>query len=196
MVKVGDKELATLSRGKFVGERTLVTGKLRSASCMARTRVTAIVMQKRDFLDVNNPMVDWMIPYDAMRAVLKESPLLSQLATGQLEMLLDRCGPKMEAAEGHELVAIKQPIDAIIVIISGSVTLHDKDGAVRSPLAAFAALPCQHHALASCLSCDTARTTLGAPCALYTCPPLQHTGALPCRRQLLCVHARWMSLGQ
>ena len=74
MVKIGDKELSTLGRGKFVGERTLVTGKLRSASCVAKTQVTAIVMQKREFLEVNNPMLDWMIPYDAARAVLRDAP--------------------------------------------------------------------------------------------------------------------------
>lgn len=131
VVKIGDKELSTLGRGKFVGERTLVTGKLRSASCVAKTRVTAIVMQKREFLEVNNPMLDWMIPYDAARAVLKDQPSVRSLSAEQFETLLDRFQPKSEAVEGATLCLHGAPIDALLVFITGTVELIDSQGQVR-----------------------------------------------------------------
>lgn len=132
VVKAGAKELSTLGRGKFVGERTLVTGKLRSADCVARTRVTAIVMQKREFLEVDNPMLDWMIPYDAARAVLKEQPEVAGLAAEQFETLLDRVGAKMEAQQGEVIVAKGTPIDVITVFITGMCELVNEQGKVRA----------------------------------------------------------------
>jgi hypothetical protein len=132
VVKIGDQELSTFGRGKFVGERTLVTGKLRSASCIAQTRVTAIVMQKREFLEVHNPMLDWMIPYDAASAVLKDQPEVKALGSDQVELLLDRFGPKVEAARDTVLVAISSAIDSLFVFISGTVELLDAAGDVRT----------------------------------------------------------------
>jgi Cyclic nucleotide-binding domain len=131
VVKVGEKELSTLGRGKFVGERTLVTGKLRSASCIAKTRVTAIVMQKREFLEVDNPMLDWMIPYDAARAVLKDAPEVKTLAPEQFETLLDRFQPKCEAHQGATVVAAGAVIDALVVFITGTIELVDASGQAR-----------------------------------------------------------------
>lgn len=132
VVKIGDKELATLGRGKFVGERTLVTGKLRSASCVAQTRVTAIVMNKKEFLDVSNPMLDWMIPYDAARAVLTFQPVVKQLTSDQFESLLDHFEPKQEALQDTQIIAVNSPIDKLWVFITGSVELRDADGQVTA----------------------------------------------------------------
>ena len=144
VVEIGNKELSTLGRGKFVGERTLVTGQLRSASCIAKTQVTAIVMQKRDFLEVNNPMLDWMIPYDAARAVLKEQPDVKSLSAEHFETLLDRFQPKAEAAAGATLCLHGSPIDALIVFITGTVELVDAQGQVRGWL-------CVRSLLAACV---------------------------------------------
>lgn len=130
VVKIGDKELATLGRGKFVGERTLVTGKLRSASCVAQSRVTAIVMKKKEFLDVSNPVLDWMIPYDAARAVLAHQPEVKQITSDQFESLLDHFEPKQEAVQDAQLIQIGSPIDKLWVFITGSVELRDADGQV------------------------------------------------------------------
>lgn len=133
VVKIGDKELATLGRGKFVGERTLVTGKLRSASCVAHTRVTAIVMKKKEFLDVSNPMLDWMIPYDAARAVLTHQPVVKELTSDQFESLLDNFEPKQEAVQNTQLLPAGSPVNKLWVFITGTVELRDAAGQVSSP---------------------------------------------------------------
>eukprot|EP00803_Ostreobium_quekettii_P004992 evm.model.scf_3495.1 EVM.evm.TU.scf_3495.1 scf_3495:2198-3749(-) len=64
-------EVAVLGRGQFVGERTLITGKLRSADCVAQGQVTVVVIAKKDFWDLDNPLLAWMLDYDAVTCVLK-----------------------------------------------------------------------------------------------------------------------------
>ena len=48
-----------------------VAGKLRSADCVARGKVTAVVLSKHDFADLDNPLLSWMLDYDAVANVLK-----------------------------------------------------------------------------------------------------------------------------
>lgn len=64
-------EVAILGRGQFVGERTLITGKLRSADCVALGQVSVVVINKSDFWDLDNPLLAWMLDYDAVTCVLK-----------------------------------------------------------------------------------------------------------------------------
>ena len=47
------------------------TGKLRSADCIADGCVHVVVMNKKDFLDLDNPLLGWMLDYDAVATVLK-----------------------------------------------------------------------------------------------------------------------------
>jgi hypothetical protein len=165
VVKIDEKAVSTLTRGKFVGERTLVTGKLRSASCVAQDRVTAIVMNKKEFLDVNNPMLDWMIPYDAARAVLASQPEVRELSSEKLEALLDHFEPKSEAALGSVITQCGMPIDKLWVFITGTVELKDANGVVRlqcvlSPICItvvgflLAKVSARHRNLDFCPSCS------------------------------------------
>lgn len=48
-------------------------GKLRTADCIAKGHVDVVVMSKRDFQDLDNPLLAWMIDYDAVATVLKAS---------------------------------------------------------------------------------------------------------------------------
>jgi cGMP-dependent protein kinase 1 len=89
-------------------------------------------MQKREFLEVNNPVLDWMIPYDAARAVLSHRPEIRQLASDQFEMLLDRFGSKQEVCKGHVLVEAGAMLDSLVVFITGTIELHDPQGEVRA----------------------------------------------------------------
>lgn len=49
-------------------------GKLRTADCVAVGKVDAVVMSKREFQDLDNPLLAWMIDYDAVASVLKVRP--------------------------------------------------------------------------------------------------------------------------
>jgi len=46
-------------------------GKLRTADCNAKGSVEAVVMSKKDFQELDNPLLAWMIDYDAVATVLK-----------------------------------------------------------------------------------------------------------------------------
>lgn len=46
-------------------------GKLRSADCVAEGRVQVVVINKKDFLDLDNPLLAWMLDSDAVTTVLR-----------------------------------------------------------------------------------------------------------------------------
>ena len=64
-------EVANLGRGQFVGERAVINDRLRSADCVAQGTVQVVVMKKKDFMDLDNPLLTWMLDYDAVATVLK-----------------------------------------------------------------------------------------------------------------------------
>lgn len=47
------------------------TGKLRSADCVAEGRVQVVVINKKDFMDLDNPLLAWMLDSDAVTTVLR-----------------------------------------------------------------------------------------------------------------------------
>lgn len=49
-----------------------------------------IVLRKRDFLDLDNPLLAWMLDYDAVSAVLKSLPAFKGLTQESMEHVLDR----------------------------------------------------------------------------------------------------------
>jgi cGMP-dependent protein kinase len=57
---------------------------------VAESEVRVVVLRKRDFLDLDNPLLAWMMDYDAVAAVLKALPQLKQLKQEQMEQVLDR----------------------------------------------------------------------------------------------------------
>lgn len=78
-------------------------------------------MQKKDFLEVNNPMLDWMLPYDAARAVLKAQPEVKDLTPVKFESVIDAFGGKQEEPEGTVLLEHGKEIDRLIVFITGNL---------------------------------------------------------------------------
>ncbi len=56
-----------------------------------KTNPKVIVLRKRDFLDLDNPLLAWMLDYDAVSAVLKSLPAFKGLAQEAMEHVLDRC---------------------------------------------------------------------------------------------------------
>ena len=56
-------------------------GKLRTADCVAKGHVEVVVMSKRDFQDLDNPLLAWMIDYDAVTTVLRVRVLAQQISS-------------------------------------------------------------------------------------------------------------------
>lgn len=49
----------------------IAAGKLRSADCVAEGRVQVVVINKKDFMDLDNPLLAWMLDSDAVTTVLR-----------------------------------------------------------------------------------------------------------------------------
>ncbi len=46
---------------------------MRSADCVAEGHVEAVVMNKKDFMDLDNPLLNFMLDYDAVAALTRVS---------------------------------------------------------------------------------------------------------------------------
>ncbi|GAX83981.1 hypothetical protein CEUSTIGMA_g11406.t1 [Chlamydomonas eustigma] len=121
--KGGLVEAVVLGRGQFVGERAVINNKLRSADCVARGTVQVVVMKKRDFMDLDNPLMAWMLDYDAVSACLRFVPHLKGLKQEQMEQILDRFDARQEVANGHVLVNQGDVVDKMFVIKLGELSL-------------------------------------------------------------------------
>uniref|UniRef100_A0A383VZL0 cGMP-dependent protein kinase n=1 Tax=Tetradesmus obliquus TaxID=3088 RepID=A0A383VZL0_TETOB len=126
--KGGRIEVAVLGRGQFVGERSVINDKLRSADCVAQGRVQVVVLRKRDFLDLDNPLLAWMLDYDAVSAVLKALPAFKKLKQEQMEHIFDRFEARQELYQGDTIVNQGEPIEKIFVVKMGEVQLLAPDG--------------------------------------------------------------------
>ncbi|WIA31049.1 hypothetical protein OEZ86_001080 [Tetradesmus obliquus] len=126
--KGGRIEVAVLGRGQFVGERSVINDKLRSADCVAQGRVQVVVLRKRDFLDLDNPLLAWMLDYDAVSAVLKALPAFKKLKQEQMEHIFDRFEARQELYQGDTIVNQGELIEKIFVVKMGEVQLLAPDG--------------------------------------------------------------------
>ena len=153
-------DLARLGRGHFVGERTLITNKLRTADCVAVGQVKVhsncsrfidtveadsapvppsmlshiadhllfqvLVMYKKDFLQLDSPLLGWMRDYEAMASVLKSVPALETLTSEQIDFVIDNF--QREEFSKNDIVGTPDTyVSHISVIASGSLTCTDSN---------------------------------------------------------------------
>lgn len=62
------------------------------------------MLKKRDFLDLDNPLLAWMLDYDAVNAVLRSLPAFKRLRPDALEHILDRCDARQELYQGQAVL--------------------------------------------------------------------------------------------
>jgi cGMP-dependent protein kinase len=64
-----------------------------------------VVLRKRDFLDLDNPLLAWMLDYDAVGAVLKSLPAFMGLKQDQMEHIFDRFDARQELYKGDTILS-------------------------------------------------------------------------------------------
>lgn len=69
-----------------------------------------VVLRKRDFLDLDNPLLAWMLDYDAVSAVLKALPAFKKLKQEQMEHIFDRFEARQELYQGDVIVQHGEPV--------------------------------------------------------------------------------------
>lgn len=67
----GRTDVATISRGQLVGQRMIITGKMRSADCVALDRVDVIAVAARDFQNLDTPVLSGYLDFDALTTVMR-----------------------------------------------------------------------------------------------------------------------------
>lgn len=67
--------------------------------------VQVVVLRKRDFLDLDNPLLAWMLDYDAVSAVLKSLPAFKGLKQDQMEHIFDRFEARQELYKGDTIIS-------------------------------------------------------------------------------------------
>ncbi|KAG1669686.1 hypothetical protein FOA52_002070 [Chlamydomonas sp. UWO 241] len=122
-----------LWRGQFVGERAVINNRLRSADCVAQGRVQVVVMRRRDFMDLDNPLLAWMMDYDAVSTCLRYVPVLKGLPPDQVESVLDCFHARQELFCGTEIVRAGDVMDQLVVVKQGEVRLTTPDGTEVPP---------------------------------------------------------------
>lgn len=131
--KGGQIEAVVLGRGQFVGERAVINNKLRSADCVAKGMVKVVVMKKKDFMDLDNPLLAWMMDYDAVSTCLRFVPYVRGVKQEQMEGILDRFDARQEFREGTEIVAQGDLVEKLCVIKLGEVRLIQDGQQVQDP---------------------------------------------------------------
>ncbi|KAG1663103.1 hypothetical protein FOA52_010506 [Chlamydomonas sp. UWO 241] len=114
---------ALLGRGQFVGERAVINNRLRSADCVAEGMVKVVVMKKSDFMDLDNPMLAWMMDYDVLSAALRFMPRFKDIKQELLEQMLDLFDERSEVAQGRHVLSKGDDIDRLHVVKLGEVAL-------------------------------------------------------------------------
>lgn len=73
-----------------------------------------VVLRKRDFLDLDNPLLAWMLDYDAVSAVLKSLPAFRALKQDQMEHVFDRFEARQELHRGDTILQQSSPVSAVV----------------------------------------------------------------------------------
>ncbi|GLC48322.1 hypothetical protein PLESTB_000083500 [Pleodorina starrii] len=131
--KGGNVEVAVLGRGQFVGERAVINDKLRSADCVAQGQVQVVVLKKREFMDLDNPLLAWMLDYDAVSAVIRSLPHFKGLKQEQMENILDRFDAREELSQGDTILNQGDMLEKLYVVKIGEIALYQNDEKVEDP---------------------------------------------------------------
>lgn len=117
------QDIALLGRGHIVGERAVMSEKLRSADCLAHGRVQVVVLKKRDFMDLQNPLLELMLDYDAKEAVMKSLYLFRALSLDLQEQLIARFDHRQQMGRGAVLLKQGSKVDRLFVVKKGELAL-------------------------------------------------------------------------
>lgn len=112
-------EVMRYGRGEFIGERSLMTGTIRTADCVAEGDVQILKLMKDDFL-VMKPLIYEIMKEHMIFTVIKEMPLTKELTEDQIEIIV----PLFEEErymEGDEILTSGDSSDCVYIVESGEV---------------------------------------------------------------------------
>ena len=115
--------LATATRGQLLGQRMVITGKMRSADCVAISNVDALAISARDFAMIDTPILSGWLDYDAITSVLKTTGDLKSLDEIALDDLIEE-SERLTFASGTKIFDEGEEIQGLYIVRSGSIVLN------------------------------------------------------------------------
>ena len=126
-------EVMRYGRGEFIGERSLMTGQIRTADCVADGDVQILKLMKEDFL-VMKPLIHDIMKEHMIFTGLKDMPKTTNLTEDQIEVIV----PQFEEdrfMEGDEVMCIGDESDKVYIVESGEIEGVSSTGEVTKKMA-------------------------------------------------------------
>ncbi|QDZ20511.1 cGMP-dependent protein kinase [Chloropicon primus] len=126
-------EVMRYGRGEFIGERSLMTGQIRTADCVAEGDVQILKLMKEDFL-VMKPLIHDIMKEHMIFTGLKDMPLTTDLTEDQIEVIV----PLFEEdhyMEGDEVLLTGDKSDKVYIVESGEIEGVSSSGEMTKKLA-------------------------------------------------------------
>lgn len=124
-----------LGEGDYFGERALMTNEPRAANVIAKTRVTAMALDRQSFDDLLGPLKE-LIDRNMGIRVLKSVPILTKLSTTERERLFEAFSTlKFEA--GENIITEGENGSTFYIVKSGTLSVFKKKGECNKSRAQF-----------------------------------------------------------
>ncbi len=120
-------QLAVLSRGKVIGQRTVITGRMRSADCIAEGDVDAVAATGSAFAKIDTPLLTGWLDFEAVTTVLKQNKLVSGFTADQLDDLVEDF--VLTTFKAGQVVVPLGTFSGFYIVRAGSVS--NSDASVR-----------------------------------------------------------------
>lgn len=128
ILNAADQVLTSMGEGQLLGQRTVVTGKTRTASCRAAEAIELFRIEAQHFQLLSNPILDWVIDSDSIMSVLR-APQHAMVTDAQAERMMDTF-TKKTLQRGEELLREGQLNNCLFIVRKGSLLgdIHEEDG--------------------------------------------------------------------
>ena len=111
---------ASVGRGHIVGQRTLVTGRLRAGDCIADGTVEVLSVPGKQFDSMQNPLMSCMLDYDAISEVMHASNDILNLRQDQFDNIVEEF-EREELVQGQCVIKRGDVIRRLYVVREGAV---------------------------------------------------------------------------
>lgn len=105
-------EVARLSRGRFLGHRTLGDSRVRSADCIAETKVSVLRMDATALQSLDNPWLSALFDYEAMLTVVSNFMQAENVKRHLEDFRVECVAPKS---------VTKFPEQHVVIVCSGKI---------------------------------------------------------------------------
>ena len=115
--------LAVLSRGKVIGQRTVITGRMRSADCIAEGPVDVVVATASAFAKIDTPLLTGWLDFEAVTTVIKQNQNISKYTADQLDDLVEDFG--LITFKAKQVIVKSGDFEGFYIVRAGRVTATD-----------------------------------------------------------------------